>query len=176
MGGSTSRLTACSLLGGRGTGGTSSRSSGPEMNGQQSEAAQEFAGRWRGAALARDQGPRIFFPGLGRPKHWVKQAAPAELPTAMFCPAVGSNRQFRAPRDKPSGGSLAGAACLKEFVAVHALKKNAQGPVACVPKRLPSSVLLAPALVIAPPKFAFRTSGSSSLPSCHDLIIVRGHL
>jgi hypothetical protein len=84
MGGSTSRLTACSLLGGRGTGGTSSRSSGPEMNGQQSEAAQEFAGRWRGAALGRDQGPRIFFPGLGRPKHWVKQAAPANYPPRCF--------------------------------------------------------------------------------------------
>jgi hypothetical protein len=46
----------------------------------------------------------------------------------MFRPAFGSNSLFQAPRDKPRAGPFAGAACLKNFVAIHAPRKIARGP------------------------------------------------
>jgi hypothetical protein len=45
----------------------------------------------------------------------------------MFCPAVGSNNLFHAPRDKPSVESFAGAACLSPVLARHAIEQIAPG-------------------------------------------------
>jgi hypothetical protein len=49
----------------------------------------------------------------------------------MFCLAGGANR-FTRPTDKSHAGSFAGAACLKQFVAIHAPKKIALGPVGTI--------------------------------------------
>ena len=63
----------------------------------------------------------------------VKQAAPANLPSAMFCPAVGSITPFHSyPRDKPRVGSFAGAACLKKFAVIRAPRKIARGPLGAI--------------------------------------------
>ena len=43
---------------------------------------------------------------------------------------------FHAPRDKPRVETFAGAACLKQFVAVHTPREMARGPLGAIKKRL----------------------------------------
>jgi hypothetical protein len=85
-----------------------------------------ISGDWRGAASARAQGSRIFFPVRGRPKRWLKRAAPTN-PSAMFCPEVSSIVPFRTARDKPRVGSFEGAACCDGLESSNALRRISGG-------------------------------------------------
>jgi hypothetical protein len=51
-------------------------------------------GAWRGAALARDEGPRTIRASARKSKHRVKQAAPANYPTRCFAQGFASIGSF----------------------------------------------------------------------------------
>jgi hypothetical protein len=76
--------------------------------------AFDAGGDWRGAALARAQGTRTFFPMRGRPRYRVKQAAPANFPVRCFVSQSVRTIHF-APRDKPGVWIVRGSRLLKKI-------------------------------------------------------------
>jgi hypothetical protein len=95
-------------------------------------------GDWRGAALARAQGPRTFFPARGRPIVRVKQAAPANGPARCFVTGAVRTIHF-APRDKPGVSAVRGSRLLNKIRGHIRAEKNKAMSGEYDLKRLPSS-------------------------------------
>jgi hypothetical protein len=92
-------------------------------------------GDWRGAALARAQGPRTFFPVRGRPGYRVKQAAPANYPARCFVSRSVRIIRF-ASRDKPRVWTVRGSRLLKKICGHIRAEKNSARSDGYDPKRL----------------------------------------
>jgi hypothetical protein len=92
-------------------------------------------GDWRGAALARAQGLRAFFPARGRPRYRIKRAAPASCPARCFVSRSVQIIHF-APSDKPRVWNVRGSLLLKRICGQIRAEKNSAKSGGYDPKRL----------------------------------------